>query len=214
MDQKKINKHCSNENKNNFFAEIIESSLDTFTAQCWKWNDFPKFGNLVEIESKRNIILGIVTQINTGSMDPMRYPFPYQKTEEELLKEQPQIFEFLKTFFKVLIVGYQEKENSSKIYHTLPPTPCKIHAFIKNASEKTNSIFFEKTEYLNLLFSNTNNNGFNLDELCIAILQNQASQKILNPTKIDNFCKKFSLLTGNDYRRLKIFLNRLENLIR
>ncbi len=206
------NKKHSSEKPNPFFAEIIESSLDIFTAQSWKWNSFPSFGSLVEIEHNHNIILGIVTQVQTGSMDPMRYPFPYQKTENELLKEQPQIFEFLKTFFKVQIVGYYKKENSSKIFYTIPPIPCKIHTFVKTSSKNTNNMFFQKSEYLNLVFSNSNN-IFNLDELCIAILNNLSQQKLLNSKKIDEFCKSFALLTGNDYRRLKIFLKRIENII-
>ena len=78
------------------FAEVIESSLGVFTAQCWQWDYFPEFGSLVQVKSGGDRILGVVIQVQTGSMDPMRYPFPYQKTEDELRKEQPQIFEFLK----------------------------------------------------------------------------------------------------------------------
>ncbi len=91
------------------FAEVIESSLHGWLAQSWQWDTFPSFGSIVTIQGKKRTHFGIVHQIQTGSMDPVRYPFPYQKTEEELLKEQPQIFEFLKTTFSCLIIGYQEK---------------------------------------------------------------------------------------------------------
>ena len=82
------------------FAEVIEGSLDFFCAQCWVWDAFPRFGSLVQAKSNEFVILGCVVTIRTGSMDPMRYPFPYQKTEKELRAEQPQIFEFLKTTFQ------------------------------------------------------------------------------------------------------------------
>src|SRR5690349_14278413 len=96
------------------FAEVIESSLHGFLAQTWQWDNFPAFGSLVTVTSNKRTHLAIVHQIKTGSMDPIRYPFPYQKTEEELLAEQPQIFEFLKTAFSCLTIGYQEK---GKLYY-------------------------------------------------------------------------------------------------
>src|SRR6478609_5317855 len=93
---------------NNAFAEVIESSLQGFTAQCWQWDNSPTFGSMVTIAGKKRTLFGLVHQMHTGSTDPVRYPFAYQKTEEELLREQPQIFAFLKTSFMCLIIGYQE----------------------------------------------------------------------------------------------------------
>ena len=107
------------------FAEVIESSLQGWLAQSWNWNCFPAFGSLVTIETKKRQLFGIVHQIQTGSMDPMRHPFPYQKTEEELLQEQPQIFEFLKTTFSCLTLGYSERE---RIIYLLAPEPPQIHS--------------------------------------------------------------------------------------
>ena len=194
------------ENKTKFFAEVIESSLDNFLAQSWQWDFFPSFGSLIQVESQNNIILGVVTQVQTGSMDPMRYPFPYQKTEEELLREQPQIFEFLKTTFRIQIVGYID---SNKIFYMLPPKPCKIHAFVQDASTDMIKSFFNKPDFLHLLFSFSASIS-NLDELLLAIFRQLFKNKMLSANKLDSFCQTFSLLTGNDYRRLKLFLKRVE----
>ena len=57
---------------------------------------------MVTIQAPGRTVCGIVHQVQTGSMDPVRYPFAYQKTEAELRAEQPQIFEFLKTTFSCL----------------------------------------------------------------------------------------------------------------
>jgi hypothetical protein len=192
--------------KQKAFAETIESCLNNFLAQCWQWDDFPEFGSLVEVNSGNQKILGVVTQVQTGSMDPMRYPFAYQKTEKELLSEQPQIFEFLKTTFRVQVVGF---EVDNKVFYTLSKTPCKIHAFVQNANTQTIKNFFSKPNYLNLLFAFESQIP-NLDELLLALLQHQASNKLLDSQKLDSFCQTFSLLTGNDYRRLKLFLKRIE----
>ncbi len=190
------------------FAEIIESSLDHYIAQCWQWNYFPRFGSLVFVNEGTKAILGIVTHIQTGSIDPTRTPFPYQKTEAELLAEQPQIFEFLKTTFTVQVVGYQEQS----IYYVIPPTPCKIHTFVAPCPPTLTTDFFSRADFLHVLFGYAHNIS-NLDELLVAIIKQLIEQKSFNQQILDSFCQSFTLLTGNDYRRLKLFLNRLGPLL-
>jgi hypothetical protein len=109
------------------FAEIIESSLHSFVAQSWQWNTFPPFGSFVAVKNGLSTIYAVVHQVQTGSMDPQRTPFTYQKTEEELLAEQPQIFAFLKTTFTCTILGYSHK---GAINYTISPEPAKIHFYI------------------------------------------------------------------------------------
>jgi hypothetical protein len=194
---------------NNAFAEVIESSLHSFLAQSWKWDQFPSFGSLVTIETKQRIVFGIVHEVKTGSMDSMRYPFPYQKTEEELLLEQPQIFEFLKTTFSCLTIGYKQ---NSKIFYVLAPEPSKIHAFVTPASKTLCAQFFESDIYLHLLFG-MSNQILHLDELLLATLKHQVDLGILNKERFTRLIETFSLLTGNDYRRLKLFLQRAGPLV-
>lgn len=194
--------------KSEFFAEIVQSNLQSFTAQCWQWDNFPQFGSLVQAQSNLKTVIGCVTQIETGSMDPMRSPFPYQKTEAELMAEQPQIFEFLRTTFNVQIVGYID-ENQHEINYHLAPAPCKIHSFVKKCNNQIFANFFQEPLYIHILFSALSQNS-NLDELLLAILNNLSSQKLLTSKILDDFCQTFSLLTGNDYRHLKLFLMRVE----
>ena len=192
------------------FAEVIESSLHTFLAQCWVWDDFPSYGSLVTVESGDLLLIGTVTELSTGSMDPMRYPFPYKKTEEELKAEQPQIFEFLKTSFRVHIVGYQELKGG-KINYLLPPKPGKIHSFVRECDTRLSKKFFAKPDYVHLLFAFETQTG-SLDELLLAILKHLKTAGVLDEKALDGFCKTFSLRTGNDYRRLKLFLQRVQTI--
>ncbi|HZW60622.1 MAG TPA: hypothetical protein VFF04_00170 [Candidatus Babeliales bacterium] len=194
---------------NKAFAEVIESSLQGFIAQSWQWDTFPHFGSMVMIEAKKRNLIGIVHQINTGSMDPTRYPFPYQMTEEQLQKEQPQIFAFLKTTFTCVTIGYQEQGN---LFYQLPPEPAKIHAFVQPMPIDLSKQFFYKERYLHTLFGFANSIA-NFDELLLAILKYQASLNILTEDKVSSFMQTLSLLTGNDYRRLKLFLQRVEPII-
>jgi hypothetical protein len=193
------------------FAEIIVSCLDNFTAQCWQWDDFPEFGSLVTVTEKKHTVFGCVVQVKTGSMDSMRNPFPYQKTEETLLAEQPQIFEFLKTTFTVQILGYKENKFNDFLYF-LPPYPRKIHAFVINSSCKTYAQFFSNTAFLHLLFAFQNNIS-NLDDLLLAIMQKLFQKKLLNKQFFSDLYQTISLLMGSDYRRLKLFLKRVESCI-
>ena len=191
------------------FAEVVESSLHEWQAQSWKWDDFPSFGSLVRSESGNRTLFGIVFQIRTGSMDPSRYPFPYQKTEDELLREQPQIFEFLKTTFSCLPVGYME---SDTIAYQICPKPPKIHTFVCRVDQALMHRFFESDEFLYPLISPAQHIT-NLDELLLAVLQQLAQNRLLTSKKIQNFIDTFSLLTGNDYRRLKTFLGRAQPIV-
>lgn len=191
-------------NKHHYFAEIVESNLTNFTAQSWQWDTFPEFGSLVTVETKKRILFGVVYAIQTGSMEPGRYPFTYQKTEEELLAEQPQIFEFLKTSFSCLTLGFSEHE---VLYHQLAPGPPKIHSFVGPATEIQTKQFFASNNFLHLLFSAPGIEQ--LDELILALLRTAKKQKLLQEDKLESFIETFALLIGNDYRRLKLFMSRI-----
>lgn len=191
------------------FAEVIESSLSGWLAQSWRWNQFPIFGSLVTIETNNRTLFGIVHQIQTGSLDPIRYPVTYQKTEEELVRDQPQIFEFLKTTFSCLTVGYKFQ---GTIYYQLAPEPPKIHAFVAPADPEHLHEFFSQEQYLPVLFG-LSNQLFNLDELLLALIKNVQDQDLPNAVNIQHFIQQLSLHFGNDYRRLKLFLQRLQPLL-
>lgn len=192
-----------------YFAEVIESSLTGWLAQSWAWDTFPEFGSFVAIEGTKRTIFGIVHQVQTGSMDSVRYPFPYKKTEQELLKEQPQIFEFLKTTFSCITIGYQEKKSIS---YLVAPEPPKIHAFITYPASELSKNFFASTRYLHLLFTHSAQ-IFNMDELMLALLKQHIELNIMTKDKLNSFMQTYSLLTGNDYRRIKLFLQRAEHML-
>lgn len=190
----------------NAFAEIIESSLHSWTSQSWQWDHFPPFGSLVHVNQGNRTLIGLVHQVKTGSMDPARYPFAYQKTEEELLREQPQIFEFLKTTFFSIFLGYQEDKT---IFYTLAPEPAKIHSFVQQAPLDLCQRFFSNHDYLHLLFGLAHHVD-NIDELLLALLKNMNQRSLLTYAQLEQFMTSYSLLTGNDYRRIKLFIHRAQ----
>lgn len=194
--------------KQAYFAEIVESSLSSWTAQSWEWDSFPEFGSIVMIPEKKRTLFGIVYDINTGSMESGRYPFPYKKTHEELLKEQPQIFEFLKTTFSCIALGYKEHDI---IFHTFAPKPPKIHSFVGPLDSTDLKQFFISPNFLHLIFNNPHIE--NEDELILAIIKNLTKQNLLSSEKKDVLIETYSLLIGNDYKRIKLFLERVQNIV-
>ena len=196
------------ENKKSYLGEVVQSSLSSWTGQCWDWDIVPSFGSIVSVESHDRTVFGVVYDIQTGSLDPSRTPFAYKKTEEELKREQPQIFEFLKTSFSCLTLGYKE---NGRIYHVLTPKPPKIHSFIQNIDIGAHKEFFASEGYLQLIFGHENLIG-NTDELLLALMTNARNNEVLDEERLGSFIQTVSLLTGNDYRRLKLFLQRVESL--
>lgn len=197
-------------NNKQFFAEVIESDLSQWTGQCWKWNQIPHFGALVTATQNNITIYGIVHSIKTGSNDPIRTPFPYQKTEEELLRDQPQIFEFLQTTFGLITVGY--KTNNSIFYH-LPTQPPKIHTFIAQATHDEYASFFAQDQFLHMLF-NRSSQISNFDELLLTIIKTLHEKKCLSKNQLTDFVETFSILCKHDYQKLKIFLHRMQHVIK
>lgn len=187
------------------FGEVIESSLHYMKAQTWQWDDFPTYGSLVSLEQIPYTYIGLVYEVATGSIDPSRAPFAYQKTEQELKKEQPQIFSFLKTNFWSLILGYIHQE---RCYYTAPPHPAKIHQFTYHTSPTLAHQFLHRPLWVPRLFSLSSLVN-NIDELLLAVIAEQRKQKRFEKQHLHDFMHTYSLLTGNDYRRIKLFLGRV-----
>lgn len=195
--------------KHHYVAEIVESSLQTWTAQCWRWDIIPEFGSLVAVHNKKRIIYGIVYGIKTGSLDSSRYPFTYQKTEEELMAEQPQIFEFLKTHIQCITLGFEEHE---KMIHQLPPEPPKIHAFVGPCAVNKVKVFFAQPDFLHLLMQSPETQQ--ADELILGLFRYIKKHDLLTEDKLTIYLETLSLLLGNDYRRLSLIMHRIESLIK
>jgi hypothetical protein len=193
------------------FGEIVESSLQIWKVHCWQWDSMPALGSLVVVECNNQKLFGLVAQVSTGSIDQGRQPFPYQKTEEELKREQPQIFALLQTQAVCITLAYSPVNQDTTLYYQLPDYPPKIHAFARPASPQEVSKLFASTGYLHLLASSSVS-FLPIEDILLALLKYYAEACTLSVEYLDSFISSYSLLIGNDYRRLKIFLQRLEPL--
>jgi hypothetical protein len=191
--------------KSTYLAEVIESSLARFKSQCWEKNKIPLYGSLVISETGSSKLFGIVQSIFTLSDDPSRHIAAYQKTEKELLRDQPQIFAFIKTFFYTLVVGYEE---NGQIFYTFPSQPLALHAFVRGATYGEYEKFFKKHDYLHVLCGQASLID-SIDELLLAVVHNFKRNNVFEEV-IDLFVDQYSILNSADYRRVKQFLERVE----
>lgn len=192
-----------------YFAEIIQSNLLIVEAICWQWDQMPAFGSLVVIEDEGIWCMGLVTSLETGSLDQTRKPFAYQKTFDELKKEQPQIFAFLSTSVTIKIIGWIHRK-SKKTYYALPRRPAKIHSFVRVSDDALAKYFLLKPDFLHLFdFAE----GQLLDEALLALIEQMYEKLIINSSQIQELVNTYARHVGSDFRRLRLFCDRLQNLI-
>jgi len=188
--------------------EIIFSSL-----HVWKAISRPsitstvRFGSLVTARTTDITTFGIVHQIQHEPSDTVHIPMPLGKSMKELERDHPTSFPFLQTTLHCLTCGYAE---DGTIQYRWPPIPPAIHTLVHQATQDQYKQFFMRPAAIAMLLS-LGSHIQHLDELLLALLAELERLQILSPTIIEQFFESFSLTTGNDYRRLKSFLQRAES---
>lgn len=189
-----------------YFAEIVQSSINQWKAICWNWNQIPEFGSIVSISQHHLEYLAIVSGIETGSGDPGRIPFPYQKTFEQLEREQPQIFELLQTTFDLVPLGYLENQEP---FNLLPPRPPLIHSFVSFAPHSSIKKLCALDRFLSLLFSSE---VVLLQELVVCLIRFLKKNEILTEEILHEIFLQLSN-SGLEYKKLRMAINKVEQLI-
>ena len=182
-------------------GEVIESSTSEWTVQCWDLHASPPFGSFVRADSEPPVF-GLVSNVTTRSVEPNRRPTAYRKTAEELMMEQPQIFELLKTEFEVLVIGYVD---SSAIRQTLPPQPPRIHTFVRPCSTEETKRFTDHWDFLRSILTSK----APPDELIIAAVRNAFEAHNHDMAYLVQTGKELSRLIRDDYDRLHSIIRRV-----
>lgn len=192
-----------------FFAEIIESSLTKITAQSWDIGINPSFGQCVQIQGESICVYALINHIQTGSFDTLRKPSPFKKTIAELKKEQPHIFEFLITTFTCIPIAYSSQQ---VIIYALPLEPPRIHEFVSPVRAEKIDVLFGKAHFLTTIFS-LQEQVTNIDELVLACFRHIHQNAFFSSDYYIELLDTYALLIGNDYKRVKLFARRLEEIL-
>lgn len=191
--------------KKNYIGEVVYGSISQWTSQAWRWNDCPEFGSVICLEDGKNQIFGVVYHIKTGSDDQVRQAFAYQKTQDELHQEQPQIFEFLKTDFSAIPICYR---NGNDLIYAMPVRPPQLHAFVRLATNLELAQILNHSGAVYALFSQYHKIEY-FEELLLALLRYLGRFGLVSRGLLMQISEQLSLVTANDYRRLKMFMDRV-----
>ncbi|QQR53560.1 hypothetical protein IPH25_01695 [bacterium] len=187
------------------FAEIISSSLVSFTAQCWDWERVPQFGQCVVVDgfASKTKIYGVVYQINTGSADGQREAQAFGKTYAELRQQQPQIFHFLKITFYCTPIGY----STDNVYSVEALTfPAMIHAFVGFANSDQKEKLFSDFAFLDQLFT-VQNLTIPIEDLLLAVLKSNCNVTAEYALRL---LERYTSFVDNDYIKIRNFSKKLQ----
>ncbi len=196
-------------NNRQAFGEIITSSLTNWIIQSWQLDNHPPFGAIIQIIHDDNKHFGVICDIKTGPKDASRNPFAFGKTIQELRQEQPHIFQLLQTTIMAIPISYSDKKN---LIYQIPKRPAPIHSFAQLCTLQELQTFFSDANWIITFFNIAQQNPL-FDELLIAVLHNAHYHQAFNKETLQEIIDTFCLLTHDDYRKLKIFLLRIEAFI-
>ncbi|NPV26455.1 MAG: hypothetical protein HPY81_03150 [Firmicutes bacterium] len=183
-------------------GEVVEATTNQLVAQALKLHQPPAFGSFVKTESDYVVTFGVVYEAQTTSLEPNRRSTAYGLSEEELQREQPQIFSLLRTEFKVLTIGFKD---SDAWYGYLPPQPPRIHAFVEECTEEEVVGITSNFNYLHTLcFSQAGS-----DELIAACLRRASQAHPVPRQYLIDAGKELVRLLKDDYDRFNAILRRL-----
>jgi hypothetical protein len=185
-------------------GEVVESSTTTLVAEARRLHGAPDFGAFVRIESNGQELVGVVHNARTQSTEPNRRPMAYGKTEAELRREQPQIFELLRTQFEVFVLGFLD---GTGMVHLFPPQPARIHSFVFPCMPEQVRIVTEDPQFLRSILEAP---GLPTDELLLATLRHALGERQEDSREyLGMMGAELSRLLRDDYDRLSSLVRRI-----
>lgn len=194
-------------------GEIISSNTTGFIAQCIK-NDSneltlpqaPHFGTFVRASCNEIgfDIIAIVNEISSGSIDSVHRPTAMNLSREELKKQQPQIFDLLKTDFSAIVIGYIE---NGKMHQYIPPHPPQIHDFVYSCNASEVKMITENLDYLRTLLTYTSSLS---EELIASNIRHAFIARGSNRDFLIHVGRELSNLLKDNYDRLSAILRRIK----
>lgn len=153
-------------------------------------------------------IYALVFAASTSSLEPNRRPSALGfADEDELSREQPQIFELLRTEFSGLLVAYSEGDGKPLRRH-LPPRPPRIHSRVYPCDADEIRALTDDLSFLRviLLPSGGALPGVPADELAAACLRQARDVSFDDRAFLLRAGKTLAALLAEDYDRLQAIL--------
>jgi len=153
-------------------------------------------------------VYALVYGANTASLEPNRRPSALGCVDEdEMRRQQPQIFELLRTEFSGLLIAYSEGGDKPLRRH-LPPLPPRIHSRVYPCTPDETRLLTEDLSFLRsiLLPSGGALAGVPSDELAAACLRLARETHPDDQALLLRAGRTLATLLANDYERLQAIL--------
>jgi|SRR5687768_17735668 len=204
----------------NSVGEVIEASTNSFTAESLRLDVPPPFGSFVrilpvsndvpeardpfeEVAAPTGTVYGLVMEARTASREPNRRAVSFGLNEDELRRDQPQIWELLATDFVCLIIAHA-REGEIRPY--LPPRPPRLHAPVDICSESEVCRIVEGFAFLRAIATA---DCACCDELMAAGLREGYRCSGKDEEFLVRTGRELAVLLTNDYERLAAILRKL-----
>ena len=183
---------------------MVESTSTSFVAQCYQREGAPALGGLVRTDSPD--IYGVVGRVTTEPLDSARPVLARGEdadSEEDVIRDNPQLARLLTSRFEVYIAGHVE---DAVIRQYLPPRPPRVHSFVYSCSPEEVSRFTVRLDLLRLLL---NSGAPHADEIVGACIR-QAAPSHEQPTEfLAHACRSLAVELSADVARLNSILRRV-----
>lgn len=189
-------------------GEVIESSTNEFTAECYELYNLPAFGSMVKIVAEPTQIYGIVYLATTASVEPGRRPVARGKdevSEEAVYQSSPQLTKLLRSEVRISIIGFKEE---NRIRQYLPPVPARIHSFVYPCTPDEIKEFSSSFDFLTILINNRL--PIASEELIGAALREMSKVQENPHAFLIAAGKSLTSVLSGEYNRLKTILTRLK----
>jgi len=185
-------------------GEVVESTSTSFVAQCYQLEGAPALGGLVRTDSPD--IYGVVGRVTTEPLDSARPVLARGEnadSEEDVIRDNPQLARLLTSRFEVFIAGHVE---DGVIRQYLPPRPPRVHSFVYSCSSQEVSLFTARLDLLRLLL---NSGAPHADEIIGACIRQAASCHGQPADFLAHACRTLAVELSGDVARLSSILRRV-----
>ena len=185
-------------------GEVVESTSTSFIAQCYQLDGAPGLGALVRTDSPD--IYGVVGSVTTEPLDSARPVLARGEdadTEEDVIRDNPQLARLLTSRFQVLIAGHID---DGITHQYLPPRPPRVHSFVYECNSEEISLFASRLDLLRLILNSGTSHS---DEIVGAFIR----QVVLSHDQPSDFlasaCRALAMELSTDVARLNSILQKV-----
>ena len=185
-------------------GEVVESTSTSFVAQCYQLEGAPALGGLVRTDSPD--IYGVVGRVTTEPLDSARPVLARGEdagSEEDVIRDNPQLARLLTSRFEVFIAGHVE---DGVTHQYLPPRPPRVHSFVYACSPEETSLFTSRLDLLRLLL---NSGASHADEIVGAFIRQAAPSHDKPDDFLAHVCRTVGVELAADVARLNSILRRI-----